>query len=128
MNRMLRLIDKHKEGYSPNEQRILDLLDFEFISSVELIEKFYRGRKPRFNAREIVTGAIDRLARKLDWNNDPLEIERTPTKPMMVRLRERVARKKRRKKNEVRSHRSANDASGVRRRRGLERSEDRRWA
>jgi hypothetical protein len=93
-------MDKLKERYSPNEKRVLDLLGFEFVSSIELIERFYRGREPQFNAREIVTSAINRLARKMDWNDDPFEIERTPTKPMKVRLKKRDARGKKRREKE----------------------------
>ena len=97
-----------KKEYTPNESRMRKLLDSKFTSSDELIEKWFEGVLP-YNAREIVVNTINRLDRKMNWNNDPFEIEkRRPGSSMEVRI-------KRRGKNEVRNNRPANDAGGVRR-------------
>jgi hypothetical protein len=84
-----------------------ELLNSKFTSSDELIKKWYGGALP-FNARESVVGIINRLDRKMRWNDDRFEIEKVRDgRSMKVRI-------KRRKRNEVRSNRSANDARGVR--------------
>jgi hypothetical protein len=92
---------------SEQERRMRGLLNSAFISSDALIKKWYGDDLP-FNARESVVGLINRLDRKMTWNDDPFEIVKVRDgRSMKVRI-------KRRKRNEVRDNRSANDARGVR--------------
>jgi hypothetical protein len=119
----MRLKEDPKVKYSPSELRILALLDSEFVSSADLVARYYASDKVPFHGRKIVTGTLDVLARKMVANGEECLVERTSSRPMHVRLKSR-----RRKKDEIRNDRSSDDAGGVRRHRELKRSEDRRRA
>jgi hypothetical protein len=90
----MRLSKNPKERYSPSEQELFELLGSEFVSSDDLIKKWYGASdNVPFHARSTINAFIRNLDRKMRHNNEPIAIEKTRRSgphPIKVRLR-RVA-------------------------------------
>ena len=82
---------KVKIGYSPLEQRILDLIpkDGSYINTLELAGKAYPyGEAPR-NARQSVLHATNSLIAKSDENEEEWEIFKSNSSPAYFWLKPR---------------------------------------
>lgn len=66
--------------YSTGEQSLFALLpkDGKLITSAALSRKHYGSREAAvYNARKIITGTINSLSRKIEFNNEPFRLRKT---------------------------------------------------
>jgi hypothetical protein len=67
------------KNYSETEKKlfkILKSLKGRQISTEELTAKFYGGDVP-FNARTIISGCVNALIKKVEWNKEPFRVCRS---------------------------------------------------
>jgi hypothetical protein len=87
----MRLSREPKVRYSPTEKKMFSLLESSFITSDDLIKKYFGDEVP-FGARHRINSYLTSLARKMVANDEPMELERTERdgpNPTGARLRRR---------------------------------------
>jgi len=77
------------ERYSPAEVRLFELLNKSGkpISSTDLMEKFFKGRKEKdipVNGRTSMNVSLKRLMLKLDRNREPYQVVQVRTKGLAI--------------------------------------------
>jgi len=63
--------------YSPSETKLLELLKPKPQDSIALCERYYRPRKPPYNGRKIIVGALTSLAEKARQNKESFRIRKS---------------------------------------------------
>lgn len=77
-----RTTNNRKQGYSPKEQQLLDVLmpllsNGKLLSSTELIKKLYANGDAPYYAHQSVTALMSSLIRKVEHNAEPFIVTKS---------------------------------------------------